>query len=127
MSKSYLPVFRPGDTVTFAVTTAVTAGQLVEVGTADRSVAPASAGSAKVVGVAGHDAAIGDLVTIEVGKPIHLLTADGSIARGARVAAAADGAVATVSEPGEGEAAPAVYGLALGSAVDGAAVEILQF
>ena len=54
----YLPAFRPGDTVTFDVTTAVVGGRYVEVGTADRSVAPAGAVSLKVVGVAGHDAAI---------------------------------------------------------------------
>lgn len=115
----YLPLFRPGDTVTFNVTAAVTGGQLVEVGTVDRSVAPAAAASAKVVGVAGHDAAIGDKVTVEVGKPIHSLTAAGAIVRGARVEAAAAGAVATF-------ATGDVYGVALTSAADGAAVEILQ-
>ena len=43
----YLPLFRPGQTVTFDVTTAVTGGQPVEVGAADRSVAPAAAGTNK--------------------------------------------------------------------------------
>lgn len=115
----YLPIFRPGDVVTFNVTTAVTGGQPVEVGTADRSVAPAAALSAKVVGVAGHDAAVGDKVTVEVGKPIHLLTAAGAVTRGTRLEAAGSGAVRTVST---GEA---VY-LALTSAADGATVEALQ-
>ena len=63
----YLPLFRPGQTVTFDVTTAVTGGQPVEVGAADRSVAPAAAGTNKYVGIAGHDAAVGDTVTVEVG------------------------------------------------------------
>ena len=59
--------------VTFDVTTAVVGGRYVEVGTADRSVAPAGAVSLKVVGVAGHDAAIGDKVTVEISKPIDLI------------------------------------------------------
>lgn len=115
----YLPLFRPGQTVTFDVTTAVTGGQLVEVGTADRSVAPAAAASAKVVGVAGHDAAVGDKVTIEVGKPIHELKAVGAVTRGARVEAAAAGGVRTL-------ATGAPYGIALTSAADGAAVQVIQ-
>lgn len=119
MAKSYLPLFRPGDTVTFGVTTDVTAGQVVEVGTADSSVAPAAAGSDKVVGVAGHDARIGDKVTVEVGKPIHELTAVGAITRGQRLEAAAAGGVRTLA------AGVAVY-LALTSAADGAAVRAIQ-
>jgi hypothetical protein len=119
MAKSYLPLFRPGDVVTFGVTAAVTAGQVVEVGTADRSVAPAAAASAKVVGVAGHDAGVGDKLTVEVGKPVHLLTASGAITRGQRLETAAAGAVRTLA------AGTAVY-IALTSAVDGASVEALQ-
>ena len=41
----YLPAFRPGDTVTFDVTAAVTGGRIVELGTADRAVAPAGRNS----------------------------------------------------------------------------------
>ncbi len=88
MAKSYLPLFRPGDTVTFGVTADVTAGQVVEVGAADSSVAPAAAASEKVVGVVGHDAKIGDHVTVELGKPIHELKASGAITRGQRLEAA---------------------------------------
>ncbi len=119
MAKSYLPLFRPGDTVTFNVTTAVTAGQVAEVGTADMSVAPAAAASAKVVGVVGHDADVGDKVTIEVGKPIHELKASGAITRGQRLETAAAGAVRTLA------AGTAVY-VALTSAVDGALVRAIQ-
>jgi len=118
-AKQYLPLFRPGQTVTFGVTTAVVAGQPVEVGTADRSVAPAGAASAKVVGVPGHDAAVGDKVTVEIGKPIHLLTASGAVTRGQRLETAGGGRVRTLA------AGTAVY-LALTSAVDGASVEALQ-
>ncbi len=119
MAKSYLPLFRPGQTVTFGVTTAVTAGTPVEVGTADMSVAPAVAASAKVVGVAGHDAAVGEKVTVEVGKVIHQLTASGPVTRGQRLEAAGGGRVRTLA------AGTAVY-IALTSAADGAAVRAIQ-
>lgn len=119
MAKSYLPLFRPGDTVTFNVSAAVTAGQPVEVGTADMAVAPAAAASAKVVGVAGHDAAVGDKLTVEVGKPIHELKASGAVTRGDRLEAAGAGAVRTVA------AGTPVY-LALTSAIDGALVRAIQ-
>jgi len=119
MGNSYLPLFRPGDTVTFGVTTAVTAGQLVEVGSADSSVAPAAAASASVVGVAGHDAAVGDKVTVEVGKPIHELKAVGAITRGQRLEAAAAGGVSTLA------AGTALF-VAITSAADGATVRAIQ-
>jgi hypothetical protein len=115
----YLPLFRPADTVTFDVTAAVTGGHPVEVGATDRSVAPAAAGSNKYVGVAGHDAAIGDKVTVEVGKPIHQLVALGAIARGAKVETAGAGKVRTL-------AGGTNIGLALTAAADGAAVQVLQ-
>lgn len=116
---NYLPLYRPGETVTFNVTTAVTGGQAVEVGTADMSVAPAGVASAKYVGVAGHDAAIGDKVTVEVGKPIHELEAAGAVTRGTKLELAADGTVRTLST---GDAAF----LALTSAADGALVAAIQ-
>lgn len=117
--KSYLPLFRPGDTVTFGVTTAVTAGTPVEVGTADSSVAPAVAASAKVVGVAGHDAAIGDKVTVEIGKPIHELKVVGAVTRGQRLESAGAGGVRTLAS------GTALY-LALTSATDGTLVRAIQ-
>ncbi|WP_291053712.1 capsid cement protein [Herbiconiux sp.] len=119
MPKSYLPLFRPGDTVTFNVTTAVLAGQLAEVGTADMSVAPAAAASAKYVGVVGHDAKVGDKVTIEIGKPIHELKATGAITRGQKLEAAATGSVRTL-------ASGAAIFLALTSVADGGLVRAIQ-
>ncbi len=116
----YLPVFRPGETVTFDVTAAVTGGHPVQVGTADRSVAPADAASTTYVGIAGHDAAVGDKVTVEVGKPIHLLLASGAVARGTKVEAAGGGKVRTATTGTE-------LGLALTTAADGAPVQVLQF
>lgn len=94
---SYLPAFRPGDTVTFDVTTTVVGGRYVELGSADRSVAPAGAASTKVIGVAGHDAAVGEKVTVEVGKAIDLIPCAAAIARGATVEAAAAGKVQTAT------------------------------
>lgn len=93
----YLPAFRPGDNVTFDVTTAVVGGRYVEVGTADRAVAPAAAASVKVVGVAGHDAAPGDKVTVEIGKPIDLIPCAAAVARGAKVESAATGKCQTAT------------------------------
>lgn len=119
MPKSYLPLFRPGDTVTFGVTTAVTAGAPVEVGAVDMSVAPAAAASTKYVGVAGHDAAVGDKLTVEVGKPIHELKASGAITRGQRLETGAAGTVRTVTT------GTPVF-VALTSAADGALVRAIQ-
>lgn len=116
----YLPVFRPGETVTFDVTAAVTGGHPVQVGTVDRSVAPADAASETYVGVAGHDAAVGDKVTVEINKPIHLLVALTAIARGDKVEAAGTGKIQTATTG-------TAIGLALTSAVAGASVQVLEF
>lgn len=116
--KNYLPLHRPGQVVTFGVTTAVTAGQPVEVGAADFSVAPAAAASAKYVGIAGHDAAPGDKLAVEVNKVIHELKAVGAVTRGQRLEAAAGG-VRTLA------AGQALF-LALASAADGAPVPVIQ-
>ncbi len=115
----YLPLFRPGQTVTFDVTAAVTGGQAVEVGATDRSVAPAAAGTTKYVGVAGHDAAIGDKVTVEVGNPVHEFTASAAVALGAKVEAAGGNRVRTATTG-------TVIGTALTAAADGALVQVLQ-
>lgn len=115
----YLPLYRAGEVVTFAVTTAVTGGQPVEVGTADMSVAPAGAASVKVVGVAGHDAAIGDDVVVEVNAVIHELVASGAIARGAFLETAGAGKVRTATTGTK------AY-LALATVADGALVPAIQ-
>ena len=119
----YLPIFRPGDTVTCIATSDIIGGQPVQVGSnnSERSVEPAAAGSESYVGVAGHNASTGDRVTVEIGKTIHLLTAVGSIARGALVEAAAGGVSAVDSETGGSP-----FGIALTAANDGEDVQILQ-
>lgn len=110
----YLPLFTPGASVTFTATAAVTGGRLVEI-TGDREVEHAAASSTKVAGIAGFDAAEGELVTVYSGgvqRPI----ASGDIAAGDRVAAAADGKVVT--------ATTGTIGLALASAADGETVQV---
>ena len=93
----YLPAFRPGEVVTFDVTTAVVGGRYVQLGAADRSAAPAGAASTTVLGVAGHDAGVGDKVAVEVNKVIHLVPCAAAVARGAKVEAAAAGKVQTAT------------------------------
>lgn len=115
----YLPLFRPGQTVTFGATSDVTGGHPVQVGTDDRSVAPAEAASTTYIGVAGHDAAAGEKVTVEVGSPIHLLVASGSVDLGEKVEAAGGGRVRTATTG-------TVIGTALTAATDGSPVEILS-
>ena len=95
----YLPLFRPGQTVTFDATSDVTGGRAVQVGSADRSVAPAAAGSTSYVGIAGHDAAAGEKVTVEIGGPVHLLTASGTVGPLTWAAIAAGQRVATETTP----------------------------
>lgn len=92
----YLPKFKPGQAVTFTASAAVTGGRLVDV-TGDRSVGPAGADVADVVGVAGFDAAIGESVTVYTrAGGVQRLTANGAIAAGAKVISATDGKVATI-------------------------------
>ena len=60
----YLPLYRPGDTLTFGVTADVVGGTPVDL-SGDWAVKPAAADSTTVVGIAGHDAGIGDKVITE--------------------------------------------------------------
>jgi predicted RecA/RadA family phage recombinase len=106
----YTPLFAPGRDVTYTAAAPVTAGQVVEI-TTDRTVGPAGAASTKYVGVALFDAAAGDLVTVQSGG-VHRLLASVSIAAGDRVAAAANGEVAT--------GATASIGTAIAAAASGA-------
>ncbi len=89
----YLPKHAPGNAVTFTASAPVIGGRLVEV-TGDKTVGPAAADSAKVVGVAGFDAAAGEHVTVYSGN-LQKLVASGAIAAGAKVTAAAAGKAQT--------------------------------
>ena len=71
-------------------------GQVVEI-TGDAIVAPTSAASAKVLGVAMFDAKANEDVAVEA-EGLFKLVASGTIAAGSKVASAADGKVATGTE-----------------------------
>ena len=93
----YLPKFTPGRGVTFTPSVDVIGGRLVAV-TGNRTVGPAGADSAAVVGVAGFDAVVGESVTVYA-RPagVHSLVASGAIVAGVKVISAAAGKVATIS------------------------------
>lgn len=93
---AYLPKFKPGESVTFTASTDVTGGRLVAV-TGNRTVGPAGADSAAVVGVAAFDAKAGERVTVFTrAGGVHPLTASGAVVAGAKVSAAAAGKIQTV-------------------------------
>lgn len=112
----YSPLFKPGAAVTYSVSADVTASQVVEL-TGDRAVGPAGADSARVVGIAAFDAKVGEDVTVHDGG-VQRPVAAGAIAAGDKVAAAADGKVATLGD------ATNPVGIALAAAADGAPTQI---
>ena len=114
----YLPLFKPGQTVTFTASAEVLGGQAVEV-TGDRSVGPAGALSAKYVGVAGYTAAAGEKVTVHTRGHVQRIKAVGAIAAGAQVECGAAGTVKT-------KTTGPVIGIALSAAADGALVQVLD-
>lgn len=92
----YLPKFKPGQSVTFTASADVTGGRLVAI-TGVRTVGPAGADSAAVVGVAGFDALAGERVTVFTrAGGVQQLTASGAIAAGVKVSSAAAGKIQTV-------------------------------
>ena len=79
----YTPIALPGTTYTFTATGALAGGDLVGVVAGGMSVNKASSlASLAYVGVAGHDAAIGQKVTVYIAKAIHESVADGAVAIG---------------------------------------------
>lgn len=112
----YTPTHVPGHAVTFTASAAVTGGRLVEV-SGDWTVAHAAAGSQKVVGTAGHDAAVGAQVTVHCpGRPIAEANTTAAVAAGDHLKASATGVVPFVGTDPE----PARVGLALAAAAIGA-------
>jgi hypothetical protein len=92
----YLPKFKPGQAVTFTASADVTGGRLVAI-TGNRTVGPAGADSAAVVGVAGFDAKAGERVTVFTrAGGVQQLTASGAIAAGVKVSSAAAGKIQTL-------------------------------
>jgi len=117
------PVYEPAEQITCTVATAqsVTGGRLVEI-TSAGTVQHAAAGSVKVLGVARHDAAAGELVAISrVG--VWKLTASGAIAAGDHLFAAASGQVATGTYSAAGDAQKLV-GIALAAISNGATGQV---
>lgn len=91
----YLPKFKPGQAVTFTASADVIGGRLVSV-TGNRTVGPAGADSASVVGVAAVDTVAGEKVTVFTrAGGVQQLVASAAIAAGAKVTSAAAGKIVT--------------------------------
>lgn len=93
----HLPKFKPGQAVTFTAGGTITGGQVVEVGSADRTVVAASAASVKAIGTAGFDVQSGDLVTVFLAGPVDTAVSAAAIALGAKVEAGAAGTIQTAT------------------------------
>lgn len=116
----YLPLYKPGQAFTSQASATITGGQLLIV-SGSGTVAPSSAAAATAVGVAAFDVASGAKVTVFAGG-IQRVVASGAITAGANVEPATAGKVATHTN-GTNDAY--VVGVALTTAADGAAVEVL--
>lgn len=106
----HTPLFLPGQEFTRTTSAAVTGGQVLIVSGND-TVAPSTAATNAWLGIAAHDAASGEKVTVHRGG-IHELGATGAIAAGELVVAATAGTVATVGAGTFGQ----VIGVALSAA-----------
>lgn len=114
----YVPLTSPAEEFTSQASAAITGGQLL-IASGVGTVAPSSAASVAVVGVAGNDAGVGDKLTVVV-SGIHRLVATGTVTVGDLVVAAAAGTVAT----GPGTAGQGV-GVALTTATNPNKAEVL--
>lgn len=94
--------YLPGDrwTATVLAAQSVTGGQLVEGGAGDRVVRAAQADSLVSVGVALHDAAAGEKVTV-ASQGVWLLTASGAISAGQRIKCGAAGVAVGIAADGD--------------------------
>jgi len=123
----YLPLHDDGDAITRSASATITAGQVVLV-SGSGTVAPATAGVATWLGVAGFDASSGDTVTIFC-SGVQRITASGTVTAGDLVVTAASGQVATAAAVTTPTAADvttsrAIVGLALTTATTGNLVEV---
>ncbi len=123
----YLPLFKPGGSLPYTASAAITGGQVLVV-SGSGTVAPSAGASVAVVGVAGHDAANGDRVTIHRGG-VQRSIAAAAVVAGDQLVSAAAGQVTPVAPVAATVAAADVVatrqiiGLALTAAAAGAAVE----
>lgn len=97
----YLPKFQPGHTITRIASAAIVGGRMVVV-SGTGTVAESAAANAAWLGVAAHDAAIGQEVTIFKGG-VQRPLASAAITAGDIVVTAATGRVATNAAPGAGQ------------------------
>lgn len=114
----YLPIHTPGQAVTLKASGSITGGRVVAV-SGSGTVATAGADSATWVGVAAHDAATNDNLTIWCGGTQECVAA-GAITAGDAIECAASGAVATAASA----TALTYVGVALTTAADGAKVRV---
>lgn len=121
----YTPVYVAGQLPsTLTASATIAGGQIVE-NTGASTVGPAGAASAKVVGVAAHDAASGVRVTVWPLTGItHEVTSTGTIAAGDGIAAGAAGVAAT-AVVGTAAAAGTLLGIATTAATGGAKVRFV--
>lgn len=97
----YLPIYKPGQAMTFKASAAITGGQLLVI-SGDNTVAPSGAGSTAVVGVAAFDAAVNDNLTVYAGG-VQVVEASGAITAGSPVISGAAGTVAASALPPDGQ------------------------
>lgn len=105
-------VYKSGDAIPRVTSAAVTGGQVVIV-SGSNTVAPSSAASASVIGVAAFDAASGETVTV-ISDGVYNLGATGSISAGNKVTGSTAGTVAAHS----GTNYSTIIGTALADAAD---------
>ncbi len=123
----YLPLFKPGASLSYTASAAITGGQVLVV-SGSGTVAPSAGASVAVLGVAAQDVANGDRVTIHRGG-VQRSTAAAVIAAGDQLVSAVAGQVTPVAPVAATVAAADVVatrqiiGLALTAAAAGATVE----
>ncbi|WP_067428337.1 capsid cement protein [Nocardioides jensenii] len=117
----YLPLYKPGQAITSQASADIAGGQAVQV-SGSGTVAPATAATQLIVGVAAFDAKSGEKVTFFGRGTVHRLLATGTVTAAQVVEAAAAGSVATHTQ---GTNDVRVFGVALTTATD-ASVEIME-
>lgn len=127
----YAPLFMPGDVITVTTSANVTGGRALMV-SGNGTVAHATAGSAKVIGIAATDIASGQLGPMHGRGQVHTSTAAGAITAGDQIVSAANGTVAALAAASGAVAADinnarAVLGVAMTTAADTATVTWMEY
>jgi hypothetical protein len=108
----YTPPFQPGAAVTRTASAAITGGQVVEV-SGNGTVAATAGASAKVVGVAAHDAVSGARVTVHgLQGQVHEVTSTAGATAGNGLTSGASGTVVDGGAIGALAAAGTLIGVA---------------